>query len=308
MYQISIAQTYLDLAILINGGMDTILLVLLGRLLKLPIRLSRISMAVLLGEIPVVVAYYSLPPWTVFIKWLIPFLMVFVAFPTTRLNAFLKEIVGFWLLSAGLGGFVYASWGWAQFDGGVNKERLILVINRVWILPLGALMWWPLQRLWQRWQEKKSFLGQNIFDLEINFGGDEQGVIQIKALLDTGNHLRDPLTGYPVILLEEEVAASAMPENIKAFLDIPWKDYSDPWPLLWKVNPDLVKRLVFIPFQTINSKSWLLGIRPDSVTCFGAGGTQQIHATVALVRQVLSSEGEYQALLHPEHVQKGGDG
>jgi len=304
----SVERTYLDLVILINGGMDILLLIVLGRLLNLSIRLNRILIAALLGEIPVVLAFYSAPPGIFFIKWLIPFLMVIVAFPTKRLNTFLKGLVGFWLLSAGLGGFVYASWGWAQFDGKIGKERFTLVINNFWIIPLGALIWWFLQRLWQRWQERKSILRRNIYDLEINFGGDEHAVVHTKALLDTGNHLRDPLTGSPVILLEEEVAASAMPDNIRAFLDIPWKDYADPWPLLWKVNPNLVKRLVFIPFQAIDKKSWLLGIRPERVTCFGNNGSRQVHATVALVRQVLSSEGEYQALLHPEHVQKGGDG
>ena len=265
-------------------------------------------MAALLGELPVVLACYSSPLWIVLSKWIIPCLMVIVAFPTQRLSTLLKAFVGFWLLSAGLGGFVYASWGWAQFDNRLSSQRLTLVINNFWILPLGALLWWTLQRLWQQWQERKSILVQNIYDLEINFGDEERGVLHIKALLDTGNDLRDPLTGSPVILLEEEVAASAMPDSIRAFIDIPWKDYEDPWPLLWKVNPSLVKRLVFIPFKAIDTRSWLLGIRPERVTCIGSKGSQQIHATVALVKQLLSSEGEYQALLHPEHVQKGGDG
>jgi len=99
-----------------------------------------------------------------------------------------------------------------------------------------------------------------------------------------------------------------MPEDIRSFLTIPWKDYSDPWPLLWKGDPSLLKRLVFIPFQAIDRKSWLLGVRPERVMCYGKEGSQQIQATVALVKQVLSSEGEFQALLHPDHVQKGGDG
>ncbi len=307
-YQMSVAETYLDLVILINGGMDTLVILLLGRLIHLPVRTSRVLMAVLLGEIPIVLACYSTPQWIILSKWMIPILMIKVAFRSQSLSVFLKALVGFWLLSAGLGGFVYALWGWAQFDGGLGGEHLSLVVKNFWILPSGTLMWLCLQRLWQRWQERKSGLQRNIYDLEINFGGEERGVVHIKALLDTGNHLRDPITGSPVILLEEEVAASAMPDNIRAFLTSPWKDYADPWPLLWKFNPNLVKHLVFIPFQGIETRSWLLGIRPERVMCLGSNGSQQIHATVALVQQVLSSEGEYQALLHPEHVQKGGDG
>ncbi|KJR48214.1 Sporulation sigma-E factor processing peptidase (SpoIIGA) [Desulfosporosinus sp. I2] len=302
-----VAQTYLDLDILINGGMDTLLLILIGRLIRLPIQPYRILVGAMLGEIPVILACYSSPPWTTLSKWVIPFLMIGVAYPTRRLNNFLKAILGFWLLSAGLGGFVYALWGWVNFDNGTGSEQLTLVLGNLWILPLAAMAWWLFQFIWQRWQERNSILEQIIYDLEIRFGGGDHEVVRVKALMDTGNQLRDPLTGNPVILLEEEVAASAMPENVRAFLNISWKDCSDPWPLIWKTNPSLMKQIAFIPCQTIDRQSWLLGIRPERVTWHDKKESCQIQATVALVKQVLSSEGEYQALLHPEHVRKGGD-
>jgi stage II sporulation protein GA (sporulation sigma-E factor processing peptidase) len=307
-HQMGIAETYLDLDILINGGMDALILALTSRLIRLPVQPSRILFGALLGEIPVLIACYSTSQWTTVSKWVIPFLMVGAAFPTRRLKTFLKALAGFWLLSTGLGGFVYASWGWVQFDNGLGSGPFSLALNNLWVLPLGVLMWWFLQRQWLRWQERNLVLEQIIYDLEIDFGGEERGVVCIKALLDTGNHLRDPLTGFPVILLEEEVAAASLPDNMRSFLNIPWKDYEDPWPLLWGVDPSLVKHLVFIPFQAIDRQSWLLGIRPERVTCFDKKVSRQIKATVALVKQVLSSEGEYQALIHPEHVQKGGDG
>ena len=302
-----VAQTYLDLDILINGGMDTLLLIIIGRLIRLPIQPYRILVGAMLGEIPVILACYSSPPWITLSKWVIPFLMIGVAYPTRRLKQFLKAILGFWLLSAGLGGFVYALWGWVNFDNGIGSEQLTLVLGNLWILPLAAMVWWLFQFIWQRWQERNSILEQIIYDLEIRFGGGDHEVVRVKALMDTGNQLRDPLTGNPVILLEEEVAASAMPENVRAFLNISWNDCSDPWPLIWKTNPSLMKQIVFIPCQTIDRQSWLLGIRPERVTWHDKKESCQIQATVALVKQVLSSEGEYQALLHPEHVRKGGD-
>lgn len=303
----SAVETYLDLDILINGGMDAFLLMLIGRVIHLPVLPSRILVGALLGEIPVVLACYSTSPWTTLSKWIIPFLMVGAAFPTRSPSAFLKASLGFWLFSTGLGGFVYALWGWVQFDNSLGGEIVSLALNEVWILPLLALVWWLMQHFWQGWLKRKCSLEQIIYDLEIDFGGENNGVVRIKAMLDTGNQLRDPLTGLPVILLEEEVAATSLPDHVRSFLKIPWKDCADPWPLLWKVDPSLVKRLVFIPFRAIDRQSWLFGIRPERVTCFDTKGSRQIHATVALVSQVFSSEGEYQALLHPEHVQKGGE-
>jgi stage II sporulation protein GA (sporulation sigma-E factor processing peptidase) len=297
-----VTETYLDLDILINGGMDALILTLTGRMMRLPVRPGQILLGVLIGEVPVLLACYSAPPWTTVSKWVVPFLMVGVAFPMRKLIAFLKALAGFWLLSAGLGGFVYAAWGWVQFDHGLGGRFFTPALNNLWILPLGALIWLFLQRQWLRWQERKSIMEQAIYQLEIDFGSEEHDVVCIKAMLDTGNHLRDPVTGYPVIILEEEVAAASLPDDIRSFMNSSWKDHSDPWPLLWEVDPGLVKHLVFIPFQAIDRQSWLLGIRPERVTCFDEKGSRQIKATVALVKQDLSSEGEYHALIHPEHV------
>ncbi|WP_407307454.1 sigma-E processing peptidase SpoIIGA [Desulfosporosinus sp. SB140] len=301
------AVTYLDLDMLVNGAMDALLLILIGHLIHLPVKPRRIFVGSLIGEIPVILVCYSGPPWTTLSKWAIPLLMVIAAFPIRSLNTFLKVFVGFWLLSAGLGGFVYALWGWLQFDKGQSYVLLTLVKETFWILPLSVILWWFLQNRWQRWQAGRAQLVQSIYNLEIDFDGQGQRIVNLKALLDTGNQLRDPLNGNPVLLVEEQAAATSIPNDVQCFYDIPWKESKDPRLLLWKDNPGLIKRLVFIPFQTIDRQSWLLGIRPERITCFDEKGPRQIHATVALIEQVLSSEGEYQALLHPELVQKGGD-
>jgi stage II sporulation protein GA (sporulation sigma-E factor processing peptidase) len=128
----------------------------------------------------------------------------------------------------------------------------------------------------------------------------------VRALLDTGNQLRDPLTGIPVLLVEEEIAASALPEDLRSVLQAPWREMEDPWPWLWKADPLWMKTIVFIPYQSVGHKSWLLGIRPYRVFLSSTPEGQEIKATLALVQQSLSPDGEYQALLHPEHVQGSG--
>ncbi|MGI6119125.1 MAG: sigma-E processing peptidase SpoIIGA, partial [Desulfosporosinus sp.] len=62
-HRMGVAGTYLDLDILINGGMDALLLTLTSQLIRLPVRPGRILLGVLIGEIPVILACYSAPPW-----------------------------------------------------------------------------------------------------------------------------------------------------------------------------------------------------------------------------------------------------
>ncbi len=299
------AGTYLDLDLLINGGMDTFLLIVTGRMLSNPIKPLRVVYGALLGEIPVLFALGPSTIWLTLSKILIPLLMVWITFPTKSCSRLGKTLTVFWLLSSGLGGFVYALWGWVNFQGAFESGNLDLALNNSWLLPLAAFLWWRGHLAWQRWRIQQMVLDQVIYDLEIDFGEDG-GIAKVKALLDTGNHLRDPLNNVPVILLEEEVAATLMPERLRCFLQTPWQESPDPWPLLWKNDPELLTSLVFIPYQGIGRQSWLLGVRPRRVSFNDKTGKREFAATIALVQQVLSSEGSYQALIHPEHIQKGG--
>jgi stage II sporulation protein GA (sporulation sigma-E factor processing peptidase) len=297
--------TYLDLDLLINGVMDAFLLLVTGRVLKISLKPSYVFYGTLVGEIPVLLALGSLTAWLILSKVIISLLMVWITFPTKNLLRLGKTVIVFWLLSAGLGGFVYALWNWINFQEVLEGKNLQLALNNSWLLPTAAFLWWRGQLAWKHWSNQQTILDKGLYDLEIDFG-EGGGIAEIKALLDTGNHLRDPLNNAPVLLLEENVATAMMPEKISRFLQTPWQESSDPWPLLWKSYPELLNSLVFIPYQGIGHQSWLLGVRPRRIYLNEKTGKRELAATIALVQQVLSSEGSYQALIHPEHIQKGG--
>lgn len=293
---------YLDLDLFVNGTMDTLLLVLTGQLLNIPTRPRAILAGTLIGEIPVILSAYF-PSSAAFglSKYISPFLMVWFICSFRGMRIYLKAVLLFWILSAGLGGFVYALWGWLNFKG-LSMESLRIGFKNLWVLPLSAGLWWLGQKAWYRSLAASAQLQPSLYDLNIDFGSSETP-IQVTALLDTGNQLKDPLTGVPVILVEQEIAATAIPQEFLPALDAPWRNMEDPWPWLWKTNPDWMSRLVFIPYQAVEHKSWLLGIRPQRIICTSFSEPQEIKATLALVQHNLSPDGMYQALLHPEHVQ-----
>jgi stage II sporulation protein GA (sporulation sigma-E factor processing peptidase) len=298
-------EIYLDLDLLINGVMDAFLLLVTGRVLKISLKPPYVLYGTLVGEIPVLLALGPLTAWLTLSKVLISFLMVWITFPTKNLLRLGKTVVVFWLLSAGLGGFVYALWGWVNFQGLLDGGNIQLALKNSWLLPVAAFLWWRGQLAWKHWSNQQIVLDKGLYDLEIDFG-EGGGIAKVKALLDTGNHLRDPLNNAPVLLLEEKVATALIPEKISRFLETPWQESSDPWPLLWKSYPEMLNSLVFIPYQGIGHQSWLLGVRPSRIYLNEKTGKRELAATIALVQQVLSSEGNYQALIHPEHILKGG--
>lgn len=300
-----VMDRYLDLDLLVNGSMDALLLILTARLLNLPVRFKSTLGGVIAGEIPVILsAYYPTTLIFELSKFLIPWFMVWLAYPFRGIRPYLKAVLLFWILSAGLGGAVYALWGWVSFNGLLGTS-LQVGLHNLWFLPLVAGLWWAAQKAWHRGLETSAVLNPCLYDLVIDFGNSNS--IQVKALLDTGNQLRDPLTGVPVILLEEEVAVTGIPSDLLPALRGTWRELEDPWSWLLKADSDWMKYFVFIPYQAVGYKSWLLGIRPKRVLCTSSSETKEIKATLALVRHVLSTDGVYQALLHSEHV-RGAEG
>lgn len=296
---------YLDLDLMINGIMDLFLLLLTARLLNTSIRIQRLLGGVIVGEFPVILSAYWPASSLLFLsKILTPFAMVWVSFAPVGTRSYYKRLTLFWILSAGLGGGVYALWGWAEFDG-FASSAFRLGTQNFWILPLGALLWWGGQKLWLRWLSRTMQLKPALYELSIDFGVESE-IVKVRAMLDTGNQLRDPLTGTPVLLVEEETVATSFPEDLRSILQAPWRELEDPWPWLWKADPIWMRTFVFIPYQAVGHKSWLLGVRPNRVYLSSSSEVREIKATLALVQQSLSPDGEYQALLHPEHVQGSG--
>jgi len=290
---------YLDIILIVNGAMDAFLLVFTAHLLRKKIGWLNISLAVILGELPIIFILADHSGLLAVSKILVPLGMVSLGLKITNISEFMKGFLYFSLLAAGSGGIYYALSGWLGLTGG---DGSVQTLYELWFLPLTALMLMGGYKFWEKMQKTNLFLDNILYDVELCFENDKR--IKIKALLDTGNELRDPLTGTPVMLLEERVAQKVLPEKIQQFLQLPWRESQNPWSFLWNDEEYALLRMVFISAKGINGQTWLPGIRLGKVEISqGERGWEQ-PVTVALVPQVLSSEGKFQALLHPEHIHK----
>ena len=57
--------------------------------------------------------------------------------------------------------------------------------------------------------------GLFVVPVDIDFGADR---VSVQALIDTGNRLRDPVSGNPVIIVEYGAMESALPQEVRAAL------------------------------------------------------------------------------------------
>lgn len=137
--------------------------------------------------------------------------------------------------------------------------------------------------------------------VNIHFGPT---VIRVIGLIDTGNHLTDPLTGVPVIVLEQDLLTQLLPTELAGRIhQLEVGDKQALTELL--ATSQWSSRFRVIPFTSLGKKNGMLvGFRPDRITLEISGqSVPASEAIVAICNHQLDSAGEYQALIPPVTVQ-----
>ena len=112
--------------------------------------------------------------------------------------------------------------------------------------------------------------------------------ICITALRDTGNGLRDPLTGRAVTVIGPQAAGKLLPVKLDPAA---LSDPASAIEALQKRAPEL--RLRLIPYQTVGREGGLLlGLRCDRVSA----GKERLGELIAISPTELSENGSYEAL------------
>jgi stage II sporulation protein GA (sporulation sigma-E factor processing peptidase) len=223
------------------------------------------------GDIPISTGFLAL------LSLLLPAIMVLLAFKRCDLSAVLPMVYLLALLAGGIGYWLSS----------MNVGRLwVLLGPHIAILVVAEVGWGLLhERFWQ------SF-GQ--VGLVIEIGSKK---LALRALIDSGNELVEPVSGKRVIIVEKKALKGLLPEGIINSLehlsnleDLSLNDY-DHWS----------RRLVLIPFRSVGKDSGVLtGIRPDSVYLKHKGQQVKLPGVIlGIERNPLSIKGEYQALIHP---------
>lgn len=236
-----------------------------------------------------VIPYYGLLRFFPMILF-VSLVMLFVAFyplsKTRRIISLLGYFYGIGFISAGAGiaaGYIFAT------PAG-PRTTLGMLISIALILAIAELGWGVVQ--------KRIF--QHIYQIpiEISVAGN---TVNLMALVDTGNKLRDPLTKQPVIIVEHQAITNLFSQETALLfkqievgnIDIISQEVA---------NSELAVRLRIIPFNTIGKENgMLIGFRPDAISLKDENSVYSVKkAIIAVHQQRLDPEGNYQALIPPE--------
>ena len=238
-----------------NLVMNTFLLALSAAVLKTTLSKWRCGSAAALGAAYALgeLYFYELE-WLIF-KAILFFLMVWTAFGFHNLRLYLKRCGVFLLATVILGGGVGLVCQ-GQMTKGLSVTIHILILL---LMPLSMMM---VRRI-----RAGIIKSRALRALVIDHGGKQ---ISIKAFEDTGNMLSEPVTGLPVVIVEERMLC------------------------LW--SAEKLRGVSVLPFRTISGEDGsMVAFKPDGVSVDG----KQIECFIGIYKGKLSYTDEYQAIVNP---------
>jgi len=293
---------YLDQVFLGNLIMNYIILWVAARLSRIPAGAGRLAGGATLG------AAYSLALFTpgnsfllsVWFKIVASLLIVIATFAPVQPQKFLACLGSFYLTSFILGGLVFGMIFFIQpvqtYDLGSTR-----MINSGYFWP-GLLSGLAVFGAAGKGVSAllRSRMLENLFKLVILI--KSQGVqVQVDALLDTGNQLRDPVTKQAVIVVEYGVLKPLLPVEMQVLFDEMREP--DVWHILGSLGENPWRsRFNVIPFNSLGRTNGLMvGFRPDEVIVMHHQRPVRINkAVIAIYHKKMDSGGSYHALMHPD--------
>ncbi|WP_026895200.1 sigma-E processing peptidase SpoIIGA [Clostridiisalibacter paucivorans] len=231
------------------------------------------------------------------VKLAVSVLIIILAFNPERIRDFMKLIATFYVVS-----FVFAGASLALifiFDVNNYTENGIFYIDGFSIGMLFLAIFISFILIKFVWGYIKTKLKRKDMYVPISIILNRK-IINITALMDTGNSLKDPVTDVPVIIAQFSEIKELLPYDVQQFFSLYKEDNLN---VLWEVMSKSMDNIKFriIPFKSLGKENGiLLGFKPDKVVINTSEKTVISDIIVGIYNSDLSSTREYSALLHPE--------
>ena len=209
-------------------------------------------------------------------------LMVLVSFGSEK--HLLRAAVVFYAVSAAFGGAVIAA---SMLREVPPSDSLYIPVSMKVMLPAFAVCYAAVSVVFRRAGLRAE---RNLIKAEIRLLGKS---VQLNALRDTGNNLRDPVTGCAVIVVETRAVLELFPKEVARLI----RTGAEPAKLFEAVISVVPTRGRFrlVPYTSVGvESSLLLAFRPDALTL---DGHRRRDIIVAISPTKMCDDNEYSAIV-----------
>ena len=291
---------YLDIIFLENFILNFIILYAVSLVIKEKVSYIKLMIASLIGASYVII-YYLInfqSKWNLIFKIILSVVMVYISFMPKSFKEFIKQITFFYLVSfvfggASLGVIYMVNAGKISIRNGIIVGNYTLKTIFIGVILAFTIITVAFKFVKNRISKKDLFCNIKII---IN-----QSKINVKAVIDTGNFLKEPITNIPVIIVEKDILKNFVPkeilENIENILGGDLKNIPE------NIQNEYMSKLKVIPFSSLGKQNgMLLGIKADGVVVEIDNEEKYVEKYVEKVilgiyTKKLSKKDEYNALL-----------
>lgn len=292
-----IITIYIDIVFFENLIMNSIIIYATSIILKLKPKMIRVVISSAIGSIYAIITYVTeLSIYTSIIsKGILAIVMVYIAFNPQNMKNMWKQLVIFYLTS-----FVFG--GVALYLIYFIKPQDVFIKNGIFVgdyvlkaIFLGAIIAFIIIKISIKFIKTKINAKDMFCKIKIKLNGKE---IETKAMIDTGNLAKEPITNTPVVIVESSLLEKVLPKEILNSIDNILAGKLD------GVKEEYISRLRCIPFSSLGKQNgMLLGIKADEIIVEKEEENKiSKDVIIGVYERSLTKRGEYRALIGLELI------
>lgn len=289
---------YVDVLISINLFINYFLLLSVAKILKLKVMRKRLVLAAFVGAIYSLIIFFPRINFvfSLIIRLIMSASIVLLAFRWLSAKSFIKIIMIFYGINFLFGGFIFCLWYFINPNGiFINNNMIYFNLSPLFLI-FATFISYLLIRLFDRFCGHKNEI---TFDCEIFIKFKDKSII-LNAKVDTGNTLKEPFSGLPVIVAQYKFIEEILPESIKEYFYVcniinPQKKN------LYDIQK--LKDFRLVPFKTISGRGLLPAFKANYIKILSSNSqAPQKEAYIAVCKEKIFND-EYHALINPDLVE-----
>lgn len=283
---------YIDIIFVENIIMNYIILFATGLIIKKDTKHLKLFVSSIIGATYAIMSYISrLEIYTNQItKFLLSIVMIYIAYNPNNIKKMFKDIVIFYLTSFCFGGAAYYLLYYISPQQIKNIGGTLIGSYPMKIAILGGILGFFILNIAFNVIKNKVDKTSIFYDIEVFY---KEKSVKVKMLLDTGNLLVEPITSFPVIIIEKEKMKEILSQKD---LEIIGKGLVNNFDGL---SEDLKLRCRIIPFSSIGKNNgMIIGMKPDYIKIYDDENVKIIKKVIiGIYDKKISRNNKYSGLI-----------
>ena len=287
---------YIDIIFIENIVMNTIILYATSIILKQKIKIIRILISAIIGSIYSIAMYitkltiYS----SIISKFILSIVMAYIAFNPPNLKKMIRQIIIFYLTSFVFGGVALNLIYFLRPENINIKNGLFTGEYALKVIMIGEIIAFIIIKISIKIIKTKINTKDMYCNIKLKINEEQ---IVTKAMIDTGNLVKEPITNTPVVIVEESLLEGTIPKEILRNLENILCGNLENLPQ--EIQDEYLPKLRCIPFSLLGKENGMLvGIKISEVIVEKEDEEKKTsNIIIGIYNRSLTKRGEYRALV-----------